>query len=521
MKIENKRILIVDDLRAMRDLIKSNLLAMGFKKLFFAGNGVEALSICRDMTVDLILTDWNMPKMDGLELLKNIRMIEKTKHVPVLMITAETNEDQVNQAIDNGVNDFIIKPFTPKKLQEKLDLLFAGKLPFLQSGLSKQTKSTTKSDSDQKKVDEIQAKILVVDDLPSNIDVIVGILKGSYKIRIATNGKKALEIAAIDPTPDLILLDIMMPEMDGMEVCRLLKGNPQTMDIPVIFLTAKGDSDTAVEGFKLGAVDYITKPVKPELLKARIKNHINLKKSKDSLKNQVYMLMDNARLREDTERISMHDIKNPLGVIIHQSALLAENSDIGKEYRKINKDVGTAGVTILNMVNASLNIYKMEKNNYQLDPEIVDIKETIIRVRDDLSYSILGTNEGIDHKIQINVADDTNVMVWGEELLCYSLLSNLLKNAVEASEHGEKILIEITGKDQVSVSIHNNAMIPQDIQNCFFEKYVTKGKKQGTGLGTYSAKLMTEAQKGSIEFTTSKKEGTKLIVKLLKWEEKV
>ena len=111
--------------------------------------------------------------------------------------------------------------------------------------------------------------------------------------------------------PDLILLDIMMPEMDGMEVCRQLKNNPLTMDIPVIFLTAKTDVETAVEGFSLGAIDYISKPVNPLLLQARVRNHIKLKKSQDELKAQVSTLLEMARLRDELVRLNQPEIKTP------------------------------------------------------------------------------------------------------------------------------------------------------------------------------------------------------------------
>lgn len=105
--------------------------------------------------------------------------------------------------------------------------------------------------------------ILVVDDTPENIDVLDGLLSDEYKIKIAVNGEKALKIAEASPQPDLILLDIMMPGMDGYEVCEKLKANPTTKNIPVIFLTAKTEVEDETKGFQLGAVDYITKPISP------------------------------------------------------------------------------------------------------------------------------------------------------------------------------------------------------------------------------------------------------------------
>ena len=121
-----------------------------------------------------------------------------------------------------------------------------------------------------------KATILVVDDTPENIDVLSGILKKQYRIKAALNGKIALKIARENPKPDLILLDVMMPEMDGYEVCKKLKKNPETAKIPIIFVTAKSEIRDEERGFSLGASDYITKPVSPPIVSARVHTHLNL-----------------------------------------------------------------------------------------------------------------------------------------------------------------------------------------------------------------------------------------------------
>ena len=108
--------------------------------------------------------------------------------------------------------------------------------------------------------------ILAVDDSPDNIEIIRNLLGKDYQIKAATKGRKAIEIARRKPQPDLILLDVMMPEMDGYEVCRILKADPETSQIPVIFVTGKADAANEIEGFELGATDYITKPFHPAII---------------------------------------------------------------------------------------------------------------------------------------------------------------------------------------------------------------------------------------------------------------
>lgn len=137
-----------------------------------------------------------------------------------------------------------------------------------------------------KEMDEaIKQKILITDDIPANITVLGEVLREEYEIIIATNGEKALEIAASEDSPDLILLDIMMPGMDGYEVCRRLKEDEKTIGIPVIFITAKNEIDDETRGLDLGAVDYITKPFQIPIVKARVRTHLELKRKNDILEN--------------------------------------------------------------------------------------------------------------------------------------------------------------------------------------------------------------------------------------------
>lgn len=138
--------------------------------------------------------------------------------------------------------------------------------------------------------------VLVVDDTVENIDILTGVLKDEYNVKAATNGNAALKIAE-KTLPDIILLDVMMPEMNGYEVCRRLKENPVTKKIPVIFVTAKDQEGDEVMGFSVGAVDYITKPISPSIVKARIKTHIALADQKRGLEIEV---MEKTREINDT-----------------------------------------------------------------------------------------------------------------------------------------------------------------------------------------------------------------------------
>ena len=155
--------------------------------------------------------------------------------------------------------------------------------------------------------------ILVVDDTPENIDVLTGILKDEYRIKVALNGDRALKIATDNSPPNLILLDIMMPGMDGYEVCRRLKSRADTCKIPVIFVTTKDDVIDEFKGFEAGCVDYITKPVSPPLVKARVKTHL--------------ALYDQNRVLEEKVRQRTHELVHTQDVTILGLAVLAEYRD--------------------------------------------------------------------------------------------------------------------------------------------------------------------------------------------------
>jgi len=149
--------------------------------------------------------------------------------------------------------------------------------------------------------------ILAVDDTPENLDVVKGILSPYYTVKAAINGKMALKIVE-SKLPDLILLDIMMPEMDGYEVCKRIKENPEASKVPIIFLTAKSQTEDEAAGFKIGAADYILKPVSPPILEARVKTHLALKFSMDAL-NSAYETIKTQKERMQHELDVGRDIQ--------------------------------------------------------------------------------------------------------------------------------------------------------------------------------------------------------------------
>jgi two-component system, sensor histidine kinase and response regulator len=342
--------------------------------------------------------------------------------------------------------------------------------------------------------------VLVVDDVESEIDILVDILHHDYEVCVAMDGENALE-AAESIQPDLILLDVLMPDMDGYEVCRRLKANPQTLDIPIIFVTVLSEEGQEATGLNLGALDYITKPFNRDIVLARVRNHMEL--------------IEAHRLKQDVNRIISHDMRNELAVIINCPDILLRSTNLDTEQRKLISKIRQSGFVLLNLVNLELQLYKMERGLYQFRPCAVDvyaILDTILECKEEfcrqkvLVFRI--TEAGLPP------SPGTKFLVQSEELMLHSMLFNLISNAIEASPPGELISIDLRQQEDKIIEIHNYGAVPLSIRDRFFGKYVTAGKEAGTGLGAYSALLMAKTHGGTIDMQTSDQLGTTIRVHL-------
>ncbi len=347
-------------------------------------------------------------------------------------------------------------------------------------------------------------RILIVDDMAENLAILLDALKDDFAVVAARNGPKALHLAMAAQAPDLILLDIVMPEMDGYEVCTRLKQLEVTRDIPVIFLTSLEEKESESHGLALGAVDFIRKPIHPITLLLRVKLHLELLHSRRRLEEQNRQLVESARLQEDIEHIMRHDLKSPLNAIISLPEILLEECDFTASQREFVGMIIESGYTMLEMINRSLDLLKMERGTYEFCPEPVDILSVVRRVLREVAPRI--TSKNLQVTLQLNnrpPQTGQTIMVMAESLFCYSMFSNLLKNAVEASPRNERITVGFEAGEEVTISIDNSGEVPENIRSHFFDKFVTSGKSSGTGLGTYSARLIALTQKGTIVLDTT------------------
>lgn len=260
--------------------------------------------------------------------------------------------------------------------------------------------------------------ILIVDDIPENIHFLYGVLKEHYKLKVASDGEKALKIAQGKSKPDLILLDIMMPGMDGYEVCSRLKVDKNTRDIPIIFVTAKNTSADEAEGLSLGAVDYITKPVKADITLARIRTQLELSRIQKQLVNYNQQLIETAKLKADVEHITNHDMKSPINGIIGFTELLLTSQSLSSDDRELTNFIKSLAYQSIDMVNLSLGLLRMEKKTYQLNLESVDLIALIQSTLSDNASSLKYKKIAIELKIKGSPVVENDTVLIGCRPVC-------------------------------------------------------------------------------------------------------
>jgi DNA-binding response OmpR family regulator len=430
------------------------------------------------------------------------------------MITAEVERDRVTEAISCGVSDLLVKPYTAESLGTHIEKAMRSRPRPTLAGKSAHARSAARNAEagDTKDQAARPPTILVVDDTPDNLHLLSHLFKDDYSVRIANNGAKALEICCSDDPPDLVLLDIMMPDMDGFEVARRMREHPNAETIPVIFVTAMDGEDARLKGLELGAVDFVTKPIDPGVLKPRVRNFLRYVALRKQLQADYDGMLEAARLREDVEHITRHDLKGPLAGVIGliQTAAADETLDRAELKSRLRLAEETA-LQVLDMINLSSELFKIESGRFTLDAKPVVIGDILHRIAE-ISQASFASKE-LTVAVEAALPDrEPMPQVLCDAMLCFSLFQNLIKNACEAAPEGSRVSVTLSGPDPVRIVVRNEGVVPAEIRERFFDKFVTRGKEGGTGLGTYSAKLLAEAQGGQIMLDVADETGTTSLV---------
>ena len=359
-------------------------------------------------------------------------------------------------------------------------------------------------------------RILIVDDQSSNIKVIGETLKGIYEIQFARSGKEALSMVAESP-PDLILLDIMMPGIDGYEVCRRLKNEHKSSEIPIIFITARDDALDEAKGFKLGAVDYITKPFNPEIVKARVKTHIELKRHRDHLheivRERTSQLIHSDRLATlgTISAAVAHEIKNPLFFISGNAELVQHYIATGKYETAVEKaDKILEGTRRISRLVDYLKGYARNKD--------ADRRRTLVADVVNDSLDLVGYRLK-QSRVTVSCSDIPQDLAVRCDLQKLSqALVNLMGNALDAMGSSEGLIrigVEKSGREVlVSVRDSGPGIDPEKAESIFQPFVTSKSKEQGTGLGLFIVRHLVEEHDGRVEITKNGKDGAEFTIAL-------
>ncbi|MDA3954724.1 MAG: response regulator [Bacteroidales bacterium] len=383
-------------------------------------------------------------------------------------------------------------------------------------------------------MDENTHNILIVDDNPKNLQVLGNILvNNKYNVEYALNGKEALEWANTESF-DLILLDVMMPEMDGFEVCEILRKNKDFDDIPIIFLTAKTDKVSTIRGFELNAQDYINKPFDTAELNARIKTHLELKESKDKLKNVNEWLEQevdkktkaltetNLKLEETlTELRNLDKMKSYFLNLTSTEIRAPLTGIVGTLHLLKNQEAAFALKDLLNLLEGSVS--KLERfankailttelsaKNYNFNPEDINLKELF-------QFCILELNEDITQK-EINVIDEnSDIIINGDKNLVFKALLFLIRNAINHTKKANKIELHLAEKENkiiCRIIDYGEGFSDDTIKNIYSPfRFNEKDFDKNNELSMYLINLIMEYHNG--EFNVYNEENAGACVELI------
>ena len=350
--------------------------------------------------------------------------------------------------------------------------------------------------------------ILIVDDNPMNLLLTSKVLENNgYLTKTAMDGKSAL-LEIEKEIPSLILLDVMMPEMDGFEACRIINRNEKWQEIPIIFLTANAQTENLIEGFEAGGVDYITKPFKSEELLVRVKNHLELAESKK-------IILEMNKSRDKLYSIIAHDIRSPLSGILQTIDAIDQGyfdpaSDDFKEIihhlRIRTKDTST-------LLSSLLQWTRLQNENI-----LLQFKETNIFTIINSCIQLLEAN-AIEKNIRISNNIQEDIEAWCDEVSIHTIFRNIISNAIKFTAHNGHINITaVKTASEVIICISDDGvgMSPETIQLIFEENqhYSSSGtaNEQGTGLGLMLVKDFIKKNNGKIDIVSKIGEGTSFSV---------
>ncbi len=349
--------------------------------------------------------------------------------------------------------------------------------------------------------DNPPSTILIVDDNPHNLQVLANILRETgFRVATAKDGAKALAFVE-KRRPDLILLDVMMPEMDGFEVCRRLKAGSATRDIPVLFISALTETADKVNGFEAGGLDYITKPFQKEEVLARLHAHLSLKHAREALEEANRDLSRANATKNKLFSIIGHDLRGPIGSLIHLLEVMAETPDTltPEEQSAVLKNLHASAKGAYHLLENLLSWARSQRGDIQRNPSDLQLAELV-----NTNFRQLG---GIarDKSITLRSAVPDDITAHEDADMVLLVIRNLVSNAIKFTPEGGEVVVSAeTGDGEVTVSVADTGIgIPEENRGLLFRPdthLTTRGtqNEKGSGLGLMLCRDLVEQNGGAI-----------------------
>jgi two-component system sensor histidine kinase/response regulator len=372
--------------------------------------------------------------------------------------------------------------------------------------------------SEPMKTGRRQANIMIVDDMPANLQLLVHFLRNEgYKVRPVTSGAAALELAQ-HVRPDLVLMDVSMPEMDGYEACRRMKENPDLKEVPIVFLSAMGDLLDKVRAFEVGGVDYITKPFHMEEVRIRIETHLRLAELRGEMEEKCRQLEASEKMKDHLVHLLIHDMRTPLFNMSAALDLAALSEGLAGDApaRHHLADAKDAIGTLEQMIADILDVYKMESGSrlVHLSPAPVSgVIADAVRLMGGL----------MKHHRFTYTLPPPELMALCDPALTTRVLINFFSNSVRHAPSGSVIRLQTVDEgDTVRISVTDQSQgLAPELHDRLFDKFgrltgETAPKKTTVGLGLVFSRMVVEAQGGEVGVRSKSGEGCVFWFTLLK-----
>ncbi len=514
-------ILIISDSKSDRDLI-SAILSVNYP-VYSAKSAISGIELAHQLIPETIVIDVHNDDFDGFSILQSIKQRQDTKAIPVILLSEECAViANTVKGLKLGAFDCLANPIDDALLSIKVDAAIHARRQELELLHSKE------------QAKERHPDILVVDDAAEMVMLLERTLTDAgYKVKTASSGNQAIALAQ-DLQPQLILMDVLMPGLNGFDSCRRLKNNPSTEAIPVVFVTSEDISSAEEEGFSAGGVDYITKPINVPLLIARIKIHMQLKMYQDSLESVVKQrtkalrqslekLSNSNQIKDDFLTIINHELRTPLNGAQGALYLLQHSDQIPSEEKELLATADRSLSDLCNLVENILILTEAFAGTLKLENHTFSLSKLITRIQEEGEKS--AQSKSLSFSSNIDIAENDCFLADSAQLS--RILWHLVDNAIKFSHHGN---ISITAR--LSEHPHHDELLnfsftitdegigicPEKLELIFklFQQLESNSTRRfgGLGVGLPFCRALLSLMNGEINVSSEEDHGTTVSIDL-------